>query len=403
MILYLSAVAAPSLYLERLAEDSLAGGYQVQRFNCSIVRGLAELGEITALSALPYKKGVAAQRSERVEVGARFIAIENTAGALHKPLNVLRLVREGKRILAKSPRDGQDLIICDAVSHAASAAALRLSRRFGIPAVAIVTDLPEVMYDGRLNLFGRISASLMKKYSAYVLLTEAMNAIANPKGKPHTVMEGLCAPDSVEPRRPRGDGRRIAVYSGSLWRESAGIERLIEGFRLATLPDCELHFYGTGDLVSDIERASAECPAIRYMGCLDNESMARRLRECDLLINPRPSDAKFCLYSFPSKTMDYMASGVPVLMTRLPGVPEEYLSRVYLIEDESPSGMRDALLRVFSKDEAELSQFGEEARRFVLTEKNYSAQTRRLSDFFERELGVRVSSARDGVNPPERM
>lgn len=390
MILYLSALAAPSVYLKRLEEGSLTGGYQVQRFNGSIVRGLAELTDVTALSALPFKRGVAAPRTDVCEAGARFISIENTAGLLHKPANIIRLVREGSRVLSEV-RGEESLIICDAVSHAASAAALRLSKKFGIPAVAIVTDLPEVMYDGRQNLFGRISASLMKKYSAYILLTEAMDPIANPKGRPHVVMEGLCAPDSVEPRRPHKSGPRIAVYSGSLWRESAGLERLIEGFRLAAIENCELHFYGTGELEGDILRAHEECSAIRYMGSLDNESMARRLRECDLLINPRPSDADFCKYSFPSKTMDYMASGVPVLMTRLPGVPSEYLERVFLIEDESPSGMAAALSEVLSKSESELFEFGEEARRFVLTEKSYSAQCRRLAEFFREALGFSMT------------
>ena len=241
------------------------------------------------------------------------------------------------------------------------------------------------MYDGKLNIFGRISARLMKKYSAYVLLTEAMNEIANPARRPHIVMEGLCAPDADAPRAPRGDGRRIIVYSGSLWREAAGIEMLIEGFRRADIADAELEFYGKGELVPEIERIAESNPRVRYMGSLDNQSMARRLREVDLLVNPRPSSAEFCKYSFPSKTMDYMASGVPVLMTRLPGLPSDYRERVFFIEDETPDGVAAALERVLSQSDEALLAFGDEARRFVLSEKNHLAQTARLLDFFESE------------------
>lgn len=385
MILYLSAVAAPSLYLSKLDEGALAAGYQVQRFNLSLVQGLAAREPITALSALPYLPGVRAERDERVEGGVRFISVACSVGLRRKILNITSLVREGARLLKSRDRSDRDLIVCDAVSHSASAAALRLSKKFKIPAVAIVTDLPEVMYDGKLNLFGRISARLMKKYSAYVLLTEAMNGIANPARRPHIIMEGLCAPDAAAPRTPRADGKKTVVYSGSLWREAAGIEMLIDGFRRADIPDAELEFYGKGELVPEIERISASDPRVRYMGSLDNESMARRLREADLLVNPRPSSAEFCKYSFPSKTMDYMASGVPVLMTRLPGLPSDYLDRVFFIDDESPDGVAEALERVFSQSDEALLAFGDEARRFVLSEKNHLAQASRLIDFFESE------------------
>ena len=83
--------------------------------------------------------------------------------------------------------------------------------------------------------------------------------------------------------------------------------------------------------------------------------------------------------------MDYMASGVPVLMTRLPGLPSDYLDRVFFIEDESPDGVAEALERVFSQSDEALLAFGDEARRFVLCEKNHLAQASRLIDFFESE------------------
>ena len=41
-------------------------------------------------------------------------------------------------------------------------------------------------------------------------------------------------------------------------------------------------------------------------------------------MNPRSADAEYTKYSFPSKTIEYLATGVPVVMNRLPGIPEEY-------------------------------------------------------------------------------
>ena len=62
------------------------------------------------------------------------------------------------------------------------------------------------------------------------------------------------------------------------------------------------------------------------MGCVTNDEIVRLQCEATLLVNPRPSDKEFCKYSFPSKTIEYMASGTPVLMTKLPGVPDGILT-----------------------------------------------------------------------------
>ena len=38
-------------------------------------------------------------------------------------------------------------------------------------------------------------------------------------------------------------------------------------------------------------------------------------------VNPRQNNEEFTKYSFPSKTMEYLASGVPVVAYKLDGIP----------------------------------------------------------------------------------
>ena len=47
--------------------------------------------------------------------------------------------------------------------------------------------------------------------------------------------------------------------------------------------------------------------------------------------------------------MEYMASGTPVLTTRLPGMPAEYYPYVEFIDEETPEGIARALKRVLSR------------------------------------------------------
>ena len=69
-----------------------------------------------------------------------------------------------------------------------------------------------------------------------------------------------------------------------------------------------------------------------------------------------------------------MASGTPVLTTRLPGMPEEYEQYVYLIEDESVEGLAQTLKAILAKPTEELHQKGQEAKEFVLQNKNNLVQ-----------------------------
>ena len=116
------------------------------------------------------------------------------------------------------------------------------------------------------------------------------------------------------------------------------------------------------------------------MGVASNDVVVAEELRATLLINPRPTNEDYTQYSFPSKNMEYMASGTPVLTTKLPGMPQEYYPYVYLLEDESAEGMAKALKEILSKPAEELSQKGSETKKFVMEQKNNISQAKRLLD-----------------------
>ena len=102
-----------------------------------------------------------------------------------------------------------------------------------------------------------------------------------------------------------------------------------------------------------------------------------------VLINPRPSDEEYVRYSFPSKTMEYMSTGTPVLTTALPCIPEEYRPYLYFIQEETPGGIATALRQVLSRSDEELFEKGCRARRFVLEQRNNVVQAAKVLDMLE--------------------
>lgn len=375
MLLYMSNATAYPIYDKLFRDGMIKSGYQMQKFNHNLIEGLGKLTDVISLSALPYANK-SADRIDQTLNGVRYIGVKNNAGYIHKFSNLFYLYLEGSRIIKKYR---PECIICDAIALSPCVISKLLGKRYNIPVIGIITDLPGML--GVENKATRKTVMRMQNFDGYILLTEQMNEIVNPNHRPYIIMEGLCA--SQLPELYLGKRRKVILYSGSLWKNDAGIEYLVQGFINAKLSEYELHLYGTGELVPWIEEISKEYPNVKYMGCVTNSEMVKIQSEVMLLVNPRPSKEEFCKYSFPSKTIEYMASGTPVLMTRLPGVPSEYFDYVYTIADETSEGMSKTLGIVLSKEEKDLKEFGACAREFVKEKKSQKRQSERVYEFVQ--------------------
>lgn len=378
MILNISNATDYSIFNRLLEEGKIVNSFQMQKFNDNLIRGLSCHDKVVALSVLPYND-IQADQIEQVVGDIRYIGVKNRKGRLRRVSNVINLINEGRKIIKE---EKPDCILCDAIASSPCYASTVLAKMFGIPSIGIITDLPGLLSGGQdpMNGIGR-----MQHFDGYVLLTEQMNAVVNPKNKPHIIMEGLCAPVLPSPCKKKASPR-IILYTGSLWKHDAGIEYLTEGFIQANIPDCELHYYGVGELVSWLEEVNKKYPNVKYMGSRTNEEIVKKQCEATLLVNPRPSGEEFCKYSFPSKTIEYMASGTPVLMTRLPGVPEEYFEHVYALDDGTADGVCEKLGELFSLGNAALTENGMKARSYIGQNKNNNSQAERISLFIERLL-----------------
>lgn len=374
MLLYLSTAAPYSLFDELFRKGAISGVLPAQKFNYNLICGLSLKTEVTAISVLPVGN-IKTGRTCCEENGAVYICTDNKKGFRRKIHNITALRKEAERLLKK---ERVRYILCDAIGMSPSLTALKISKKFHIPCVAIVTDLPESKE--KMNFFDRLTARWMKKYDAYVLLTEAMNEIVNPAGKPYIVMEGSCFPREEQPIKK--DGKKICLYSGALWK-NAGLETLTEGFIRAGIPDAELHYYGDGEYLEELKKICKSHENIKYMGCKTAAEVAVKQKEAALLINPRRSDLPFTKYSFPSKTMEYMLSGTPVLMTRLPGLPKEYEAHLYFAERETPEGFAESLTNILGKGKEELEEKGRMAKEFVLKNKSYKVQAEKIYSFLE--------------------
>lgn len=284
------------------------------------------------------------------------------------------------------------IVICDLLNVTISMASLAACKVTGNKIIAIVTDIPGLMVDtssGNNTAMAPVVNKRLTWFDGYIMLTEQMNDVINPRKKPYIIMEGLvdikmqATTNVLENKYPE----KVVLYAGGLF-EKYGVKKLVDAFKLLEDTSYRLHLYGSGAMVANMEKYIGDDPRISYRGVIPNHEVVEEQLKATLLVNPRPTDEEFTKYSFPSKNMEYMASGTAVITTKLPGMPKEYHNFVYLFEDESIEGMHRSLNTVLNNNSQDLHHFGNASKSFVLTKKNNLVQSGRIMEFITQNFGA---------------
>lgn len=355
--------------------------FAANKFNRLLCEGFAANGvATTAYPLLPVTKG----NSDRLWIGSREFVSDHLRVHYPPTLNIsglkqfFRLVDSFFRVLF-APKNTAVVYDVFAISSAVGATVAARIRRF--QRLCIVTDLPEMIVHRRMSL--AIHHWALRHADGYILLTEQMREKADPSGKkPAVVIEGVCALNPEPPVSPEEPCRKkIVMYTGSL-NVLYGIRDLVDAFLSCHKEDEELHLYGDGDYVPELRKIVDRERCIRYFGSVPNDVVVQAQRKAALLVNPRTCEGEYTQYSFPSKIMEYMNSGTPVLMAVLPGIGKEYFRYCYTFDDKDPDGLRIGLRKALDADAAERSDLGKKAQVFVSTKKNKVCQAAKIIDTF---------------------
>ncbi len=374
MVLYLSSAINEDYFSQLVKAGKITSGHQAQKFNLLIVKGLAVHTDVCAISNPPYSALVDVDPTCQNQGNIEYHVLGSNRGILHKLCNYMSMRKLSEAVCK---REKPEAIICDAINPLASMNALRVAKKYRVPAIAIITDIPEKLRGGS-KFFERLTSFLMKHYHGYVLLTEAMNDFVNQKAAPRVIVEGSCEEAICKKSHmDKAEENFTCVYAGSI-APLTGIEELVDAVGHISAENFELNIYGNGKLAEWINEKSRLDKRIKYCGIVTNAEAIQAQIDANLLINPRPDNIVYGNLSFPSKVMEYMASGTPLLTTKLPGIPREYFDYLYTIDDCSAEGIARAISEVMAKSADEREDVGRRAKEFVLREKNNIRQAERI-------------------------
>lgn len=257
----------------------------------------------------------------------------------------------------------------------------------------IITDLPDdyihPMY--KLSKYKKYvqtkEVNLIKKTyddtDLFVLLSKPMEEKAPQAVGKDIIIEGISADCYNNIESKEATKGKIVLYTGSLGIHTS-INDLVEAFRITTNPDFRLVICGGGECEANIKANAAEDSRIIFKGFLPREEVINLQKEATAVINPRKPSIPITKYSFPSKTMEYMSSGTPLIGYKLPGIPSEYYNHYYAIDNEDNKELARVLNEVLNMPQEELNSKAKDAFDFIVNNKTSLHQIKRLLDFLKK-------------------
>lgn len=270
---------------------------------------------------------------------------------------------------------------------------LIISKIYNIDYISIWTDPPAVSTSKDSSLKSKLrsielklSKYLMKKVTKVIALTKYLAEDFAPR-KPYLVMEGIINPNDINYSTKREENFSKEpikiVYTGSL-EKRYGIKNIVDGFLSMKNKNAILEIYGRGDFEDELVSITKMNHNVIYKGFIPNNEILKVQREADFLINARSNKEEFVKYSFPSKTLEYMLSGTPLITTMLLGIPEEYRDYVIVLDNNNPEVIAKKLDEVLKYSSYERNQIGLKALKFAES-KNYISQARKIIDFIKQK------------------
>ena len=249
--------------------------------------------------------------------------------------------------------------------------------------VLIVPDLPYYMNLDKNNMLYKIKRlyetkkleECLKEIDAVVPITKYMeNEINSNRKLKSVIIEGMINSKKSEKHHVYKNYFQFC-YAGTLTKKY-GIINLINDFRKIKNDNIRLVICGGGEMVREVEKSVKEDKRIIYKGVVSSDEAYEIQCQSDVLINPRMNDSEYIKFSFPSKILQYMKTGRPIICYKLDGIPDEYDNYLLFVNDgETLKSKMEFAIKMSHK---KLDEIGRNAEEFVLNEKNNIVQVKKI-------------------------
>lgn len=400
-ILYLGMVCNKANYLKEIEKSKVKPSVAALVFENALLKGFKENNVDLTVKSFPVfpsfphsKKLFWTNKIEELESGYKTEWIPainiNAIKQLTLKMNSKRMIKQW----IKDNKDEDKVVLVYSIFEPIGKSVIDICKKTNTKCFAIVPDLPRDMFKADdksflrsyfKKMYVRKTTSIQSLFDGYVYLTEKMKDVISTT-KPYIVIEGIADLYDNNKNLVKANNKNFVImYAGGI-NKSFGIDNLVKAFIQLKNEDIELRLFGYGDYVSELELYCQKDRRIKYYGWKTREEILKYEAQADLLVNLRNNMDEYTKYSFPSKTIEYMLSGTPLLITALEGIPDEYYNYVYSIPDNDIQTIQNKLCEMINLDKRELEEMAKNAYEFIKNNKNAQNQAKKIYFFLKENI-----------------
>ncbi len=305
---------------------------------------------------------------------------------------LLRLRWYLKKYLKKNKKEDIYIITYNALAFMQQAVK-PLKKKYNIKLCAIITDLIDDATNPifKLSLLKFIQARIEQeriwdsyKYTdGFILLSKYMAELIPQAKNKNIIVEGISKSNVLDRIKLKKDNIKSIIYTGVL-AEFAGIRNLLNAFMNTNNINFRLTICGSGELENYIKECTKKDSRIIYKGSIAHDEVIKLQSNATVVINPRLPSVSITKYSFPSKTIEYLLSGTPMIGYQLTGIPEEYYDYYYTPKDNTVESLTEIINEILEKPAEELKEKAIKARKFILENKTSKKQVSKIISFLNK-------------------
>ena len=311
-----------------------------QNFYSKLIKTLAIRNNVSVVSHRPLVKGMFKQNAVfsdfAIDGKTKYYYTYNKCGKSFKILGEKRSIENSAKKAIEDFVSNDFIIITDTLRLNLIKTAKQIAKQYGVKVIGMLTDNPFNLSSGG----SFIKKSLRKEVSTldgYLSLTQNLVTAFN-QHVPSYVFEGLV----TEEKEGKKDPIHNYFYFGGSLYERYGVKTLVDAFHDSNV-NCKLVLAGSGPLDKYIEEMAEKDYRILYLSQISKEKNIAYMRNSIANINPRPLDKKLDEESVPSKLIEYLSIGTPVISTKYPKLYSLFKDDVTWIDGNDLISMKIAL------------------------------------------------------------
>ena len=332
-----------------------------QNFHNKFIRALAINNEVHVISVRPFSRSnmkvSRLEKETKTDGNITWHYVKRNGSKIWRTL-----VTDSQVMTALRSIDLTDSIfITDTINRAIVKAVYKIRKKYKRPTLGICTDSPSNI-SGTKRSYTLYLLNHTNNLDGYISLTDGLNGLFNPNGKPSYIFEGIVEDKKIE----RKETDKPYIFFGGALMEKYGVYNLIEAFKQINNKDLELWLCGHHGDKRRIKEVSKGYPNIKFLGLLPVSKVMEYEQNALCLVNPRPFSEDLDRFSIPSKTLEYMAMSRPVISVRNTILKNKFPKELIWIPSSSSEDIKKGINKVLEMTEVERENLGEVAKNRVV-------------------------------------